>query len=56
MIIEGRMEWKRSRGRPRQKLLDWIQGIERKGTTTRRVEPLDIQTCQRTENLKREKI
>src|SRR6218665_2714663 len=50
-IMEGRMEGKRGRGRNRQKLMDWMMGdggrileTQGKGTTSRRMESLDIWT------------
>src|SRR6218665_1111516 len=57
-IMEGRMEGKRRRGRPRQKLnvLDdggWILEAHGKGTTSRRVESLDIWTCREADHLKK---
>jgi len=56
--MEGRVEEKRGRGRPRQKLMDWMMdmGTQRKGTTPRRVESLDIWTCQEADDLKKKII
>jgi len=58
-IIEGRMEGKRGRERPRLKFMDchWMMedgyGNSRKGITSRRVESLDIWTCREPDDLKK---
>ena len=56
--MEGRVEGKRERGRPRQKLMDWIMGgriqeTQGKGTTSKRVELLDIWACKEADDLKK---
>src|SRR6218665_2757319 len=57
-IIKGRMEGKRGRRRPRQKLLDWMMSeeyskLKRRSSTWRNMKPLEVWTCQRAENLKK---
>src|SRR6218665_2446642 len=55
--MEGRMEQKRGRGRPRQELMDWMMedryGKLKEKTTSRGVESLDIWTCREADNLKK---
>ena len=53
-IMKGRMERKRGRGRPRQRAD--IRGIQEKGTTSRRVESLDIWTGQEAGDMKKIEI
>src|SRR5688572_13182116 len=51
--IEGKMEGRRTSGRPRQMMLHgldddrWLQKAQRRGTTTRGVATSDILTCLR---------
>src|SRR6218665_922139 len=58
-IIEGRMDCKRGRRRPRKKLLDWMMSEEYsklKEEAQHRespMKPLEVWTCQREENLKK---
>src|SRR6218665_1511782 len=58
-IIEGRMDCKRGRRRPRKKLLDWMMSEEYsklKEEAQHRespMRPLEVWTCQRAENLKK---
>src|SRR6218665_3023176 len=60
-IIEGRMDCKRGRRRPRKKLLDWMMSEEYsklKEEAQHRespMKPLEVWTCQRAENLKKKK-
>ena len=51
------MEDKRGRGRPRQKLLDWMmtEGYRKKLSFEKRGAIGGVWTCQRTENLKKKK-
>jgi len=59
-IIEGRLEGKRCRGRPRQKLLEeGCRELKRHGTTAGKMETLDVWslwTCHLADNLKKKKI
>ena len=59
-IMEGRMERKREKGRPRQKLMDWMMddGYRKlkKGTTTGGMESMDMWTCRTADNLKKKKL
>src|SRR6218665_975472 len=58
-IIEGRIDCKRGRRRPRKKLLDWMMSEEYsklKEEAQHRespMKPLEVWTCQRAENLKK---
>src|SRR6218665_883911 len=52
------MEGNRRRGRPRQKLMDWVMEdgywkLREKGTTSRRVKSSDIWTCREAGHLKK---
>ena len=51
-IMKGRMKGDGGRGRPRKKLDGGrIRENQEKGTTSRRVEPVDIWTCWEADNL-----
>src|SRR6218665_3498270 len=58
-IIEGRMDCKRGRRRPRKKSLDWMMSEEYsklKEEAQHRespMKPLEVWTCQRAENIKK---
>src|ERR1043165_5968481 len=52
-IIEGRMEGKRTRGRPRQMMLGGIRRTEGKSTAENRMASLEVGTCRRAEHLKK---
>src|SRR6218665_1015908 len=58
-IIEGRMDCKRGRRRPRKKLLDWMMSEEYSKLEEEAqhrespMKPLEVWNCQRAENLKK---
>ena len=61
-VIEEEWRVKGERGRPRQKFLDWMMSEEydklkeeAQHRETRNVEPLEVWTCQRVENLNKKK-
>ena len=57
-IIEGKMDCKWGRSRPRKILLDWMMSkeyskLKERSSTSRNMKPLEVWTCQRAENLKK---
>ena len=55
-MMDGRLEGKRSRVRPRQKLLDCMMEKGYREFKERAKQWVNIRTCQRAQNLKKEKV